>query len=138
MADDCCKTTEDGVTYCTLPSSGQSLKEKQDQFQTDGTASPLWQKLRGGAMFAVGCVLSPCCTPLLVPLGLALAAGTPFAVWASLNIGLVYGALTLLSIVSFIVGWHWLQSNKASTSDPKPANANLSIREHRVVETKQR
>ena len=51
-------------------------------------------------MLGVACVTSPCCTPLFVPLGLALLAGTPAAVWLSANLGWVYGGLTLVSIIS--------------------------------------
>jgi predicted MFS family arabinose efflux permease len=41
-------------------------------------------------------------------LGLALLAGTPLAVWLSANIGWVYGGLTLLSIISFVLGFRWV------------------------------
>jgi len=81
----------------------------------------MWKKIRSGLMFAIACVASPCCTPLIVPLGLALLAGTPIAVWASANLGWVYGALTLLSIVSLVLGFRWLgarskRENERSTS----------------------
>jgi hypothetical protein len=51
----------------------------------------MWKKIRSGIMFVIACVASPCCTPLIVPLGLALLAGTPFAIWASAHLGWVYG-----------------------------------------------
>ena len=70
----------------------------------------MWKKIRSGVMFIIACVASPCCTPLIVPLGLALLAGTPVAVWASANLGWVYGGLTLLSIVSFVLGFRWLNA----------------------------
>ncbi|MEP6896843.1 MAG: hypothetical protein ABI986_14660 [Chloroflexota bacterium] len=65
-------------------------------------------KIRSGVMFAVACVASPCCTPLILPLGLTLLAGTPIALWLSVNLGWVYGALTLISIISFVLGFRWL------------------------------
>jgi len=69
----------------------------------------MWKKIRSGVMFAIACVASPCCTPLIVPLGLALLAGTPVAIWASANLGWVYGALTLLSIGSLVLGFRWMK-----------------------------
>jgi hypothetical protein len=74
----------------------------------------MWKKIRSGFMFVIACVASPCCTPLIVPLGLALLAGTPIAVWASGNIGWVYGGLTLLSIASFVLAYRWTGNKSAS------------------------
>ena len=73
-----------------------------------------WQKIRGGVMFAVVCITSPCCTPLLVPIFLAVIAGTPLAAWLGQNLGWVYGGLTLVSAVSLVVGLRWL--NKSGKS----------------------
>ncbi len=85
----------------------------------------MWLKIRSGFMFLIACIASPCCTPLIVPLGLALLAGTPFAVWASANLGWVYGGLTLLSIVSLILGLRWMngkaKSNRSIESARKAA-----------------
>jgi hypothetical protein len=69
----------------------------------------MWEKARSGLMFVVACITSPCCTPLLVPLGLAVLAGTPAAVWLSANLGWLYGGLTLVSIASFVLGVRWLR-----------------------------
>ncbi len=123
MADDCCKTNEDGSSYCTLPANDQGRVEIPDLKQTKTAASSPWQPIRGGAMFVIGCLLSPCCTPLFVPLALALLAGTPIALWASLNIGWIYGRLTLLSAVSFFLGWRWLSTKRtvAPTRTSAPA-----------------
>lgn len=68
----------------------------------------MWQKIRSGIMFGVACITSPCCTPIIVPIGLALLAGTPVAVWLSAHIGWVYGGLTLLSVVSLVLGFRWM------------------------------
>ena len=80
----------------------------------------MWKKIRSGFMFGIACIASPCCTPLIVPLGLALVAGTPVAVWASAHLGWVYGGLTLVSIVSLVLGLRWLgQKSSAKGSKPK-------------------
>ena len=72
------------------------------------------RNLRGIGMFIVACFTSPCCTPLIVPLLLALMAGTPVALWLTQNLGWVYGGLTLISVISFVLALRWI--NK-----PKPA-----------------
>ncbi len=74
----------------------------------------MWKKIRSGFMFVIACIASPCCTPLIVPLGLALLAGTPVAVWASANLGGVYGGLTLLSIASLVLGLRWMRQKSES------------------------
>lgn len=80
----------------------------------------MWQKIRSGLMFGIACVASPCCTPLIVPLGLALLAGTPVAVWASAHLGWIYGGLTLLSIASLVLGLRWMgQQSDSKLSKPK-------------------
>jgi len=78
----------------------------------------MWIKVRSGMLFIVACIASPCCTPLIVPLGLALLAGTPVAIWASANLGWVYGGLTLLSVISFVLAFRWMR-RKAETKHPK-------------------
>ena len=80
--------------------------------------STMWQKIRGGVMFVVACIASPCCTPLIVPVVLALLAGTPAAVWLGQNLGWVYGGLTLLSVVSFVLAFRWMGKNGRRTVSP--------------------
>ena len=80
----------------------------------------MWKKIRSAVAFGVACIASPCCTPLIVPLGLALLAGTPVAVWLSANIGWVYGGLTLISIASFVLAYRWMgQKSDSKGSEPK-------------------
>jgi hypothetical protein len=67
----------------------------------------MWQKIRGSLLFGMACVTSPCCTPLYVPLGLALLAGTPAAAWVAASLGWVYGGLTLVSVFSFVLAFRW-------------------------------
>ncbi len=78
----------------------------------------IWKQFRGILMFGLGCILSPCCTPLLVPLGLSLLGGTPVAIWLSYRLGWVYGVLTLVSIASFILAIRWINSSKKHNSRP--------------------
>lgn len=54
----------------------------------------------GTLLFAVSCAISPCCTPLYLPLVLAALAGTPLALWLGANLGWVYGVLSVASVVS--------------------------------------
>lgn len=67
----------------------------------------LWHRVRGGLAFLAACFLSPCCAPLIVPLAIALLAGTPAAVWLSANLGQVYGGMTVLAIVSLVLAVRW-------------------------------
>jgi predicted MFS family arabinose efflux permease len=57
---------------------------------------------------------------LIVPLLLALVAGTPVAVWTSHHLGWVYGALTLVSMISFVPGWRSMGKRKRSQLAPLP------------------
>lgn len=79
----------------------------------------MWKKIRSAFAFGVACIASPCCTPIIVPLALALLAGTPIAIWASANLGWVYGGLTLISIVGFVLAYRWMARANASASKPK-------------------
>jgi len=88
----------------------------------------MWKKIRSGFMFVVACVASPCCTPIIVPIGLALLAGTPVAVWASAHLGWVYGGLTILSVASLIMALRWL-GQKSASKGSKPKTAVPSIQE---------
>jgi hypothetical protein len=72
----------------------------------------VWQKLRSGLMLGIACLLSPCCTPLIVPLALVALAGTPLAAWVGANLGWVYGGLTLISIISLVLGLRWLRRSR--------------------------
>ena len=77
-------------------------------------ATGLRDKSLAGLLFALACVTSPCCTPLIVPLALALLVGTPLAAWLGHYLGWVYGGLTLVSVVSFFLGLHRLRQKAAS------------------------
>ena len=123
MSDHCGSVTEEGTAVCVPGScscspvtkdSGQISIPVSSKTNTNEQEAGMWKKIRSGLMFGVACITSPCCTPLIVPLGLALFAGTPVAIWLSAHIGWVYGGLTLLSIVSLVLGFRWLgQKNEA-------------------------
>ena len=81
----------------------------------------MWKKIRSSLMFGIACIASPCCTPLIVPLGLALLAGTPIAVWASAHLGWVYGGLTLLSVVSLVLGLRWMEQRSETNKAKRKA-----------------
>src|SRR5438105_101566 len=93
---ECCSTNEQ-ATFCAVEVPGQrcSCVESQpasflyDLVQPDRSGQDfpssehqtLWKAVQPGPLFALACVTSPCCTPVLVPLLLALLAGTPLALW---------------------------------------------------------
>ncbi len=138
MSDHCGSVTTDGNDVCipSLPSQasacGCSSEAKTNapallsvpfQHKQEKT---MWKKIRSGLMFGIACVASPCCTPIIVPLGLALLAGTPIAIWLSANIGWVYGGLTLLSIVSLVLGFRWV-SQKTETKSSIEAEGKTTV-----------
>ena len=135
MSEHCGSVTAEGAAVCvpgacscsteakssepillSLPSAGASKNTGSLKIVpfNQHEEKTMWQKIRSGVMFGVACITSPCCTPILVPIGLALLAGTPVAAWVSANIGWVYGGLTLLSVVSLVLGVRWMgQKNEA-------------------------
>lgn len=76
------------------------LNHRKGQRQT----TPRRRKARAGLLLAVGCITSPCCTPLLVPLAITLLAGTPIAAILTRYVGWVYALLTLVSLVTLFFG----------------------------------
>ena len=76
----------------------------------------MWQKIRSGVMFIIACVASPCCTPIIVPIALALLAGTPVGLWVSAHVGWVYGGLTVLSVLSLVLGLRWLNTESGKSN----------------------
>lgn len=92
--------------------------------------NPRQRKIRGGLLLGVGCVTSPCCTPLLVPLALTLLAGTPIAAFLTRYVGWVYALLTLISLGTLFLGVRHLwplvsaRSERPAGSDhPTPSGA---------------
>jgi hypothetical protein len=85
------------------------------------------KKFQAILIFVLGCLTSPCCTPLIVPLGLSLLVGTPAAVWLARNLGWVYGGLTLISIASFVIAFRTIQTSRMhKTSDLLPVQKLLN------------
>lgn len=132
MSENCCQTTEDGSAVCVVSDAGGE-GEQPCSYPTNQVIDPTsvrnltsahetgsrWRKIRGAVMFGVACVTSPCCTPLIVPILIALLAGTPAAVWMSQNLGLVFGGLTLLSAVSFVLGLRWMRQKSTRTASAR-------------------
>ena len=129
MSDSCGSVTADGNSVCMPSASGrgcscasESRENKPIQLSIPTIKkeeNTMWKKIRNGFVFVVACIASPCCTPILVPIGLALLAGTPIAVWATAYIGWVYGGLTLLSVVSLVLGLRWKNQKNNTKLEPK-------------------
>jgi hypothetical protein len=141
MSDHCGSVTDDGSAVCvpgacscssdarrnepisfSLPSLSENKKTASQGLIQIHTSQEhnMWKKIRSGLMFGVACITSPCCTPIIVPIVLALLAGTPLAVWLSAYVGWVYGGLTLLSVISLVLGFRWLgQKNASKAFKPK-------------------
>ncbi|MEP7285412.1 MAG: hypothetical protein ABI947_06560 [Chloroflexota bacterium] len=147
IVENCCRTTDDGSTYCITPRKhtadeniavlNPETEAEQPYRNTSATHNAtIWQSIRSVVMFGVACVTSPCCTPLIVPIVLVLLAGTPAAVWITQHLGWVYGGLTLLSVVSLGLGLTWLRqkpetmsrsaSRKADSQPTSTTNATTS------------
>jgi predicted MFS family arabinose efflux permease len=93
-----------------------------------------WHRIRSGLMFGIAVVASPCCAPLIVPLVLALLAGTPIAVWLSHNSGWAYGALTLISIASLVLGlrWMWRKKRAINTTPVFPVTLDRRLTDGKI------
>jgi hypothetical protein len=128
QTSDCCSTTDDSSAVCIVPQNGVKADcgcntvrlQHIEVMQSSETPrqivnNTVWQNIRGGLLFAIACITSPCCTPLIVTLVLWLFAGTPVAVWLGHNLGWVYGGLTSVSIASAALLWRWF--NKRNTSN---------------------
>ena len=113
MSENHCGTTEDGSPVCSVDCACSSENTTQES-ETHTTKQDFSFNLRSGLSFAVACITSPCCTPIIVPLFLALIAGTPFAALVAQYTGLIYGALTLISIISLVLGFRWLSPRRKS------------------------
>ena len=85
-----------------------------------------WQKIRSGTMFVISFVTCPCHLPITLPLALTLLAGTPLAVWISQHVGMVYGVMAGVFLLSLTLGLSWSgQSNEnaGEVCEPRPGHA---------------
>ena len=133
MSDDnCCGVTIDGHAVCNVSDSTPNASQGglPDRGETTGPG----RKIRGAVLLGVGCVTSPCCTPLLVPLTITLLAGTPLAAFLAQYVGWVYAALTLLSLVSlFLAVRHLWPTFFAQPEKPAGSSRRISHKESRGV-----
>lgn len=123
----CCAT--DGAV-CSVPQNGQpaACSCQSDAPRTIDhqpvkhvrlvNSASRWQNMRSGVMFAIACIASPCCTPLIVPAMIVLLGGTPIAVWMGHNLGLIYGVLTVLSIISLALVVRWMKKDHPQRTLP--------------------
>jgi hypothetical protein len=107
--NNCCSTTEDGSMICNRPQNGETASCKQNYEEEN--------MMRKAGLFLLGCLSSPCCTPLYVPIVLSLFAGTSFALWLSQNLYWVYGILSLISLLSFALILRPMLKPKAKSSN---------------------
>ena len=70
------------------------------------TTGRSWRFIGRGLLLLVVCFFSPCCTPVWVPLGLGLLAGTPVALLLGHSLGLVYGALTAICVLGLVLTFY--------------------------------
>ena len=152
MSDHCGTVTEDGNAVCIPGSCSCSSEKKSSEpislslpsFKESDQAGAgmvvaidkdqeptMWKKIRSGVMFGIACIASPCCTPIVIPIVIALLAGTPVAVWMSANLGWVYGGLTVLSIISLVLGVRWMsqKSNSRHSVDARSKTGKQHIQE---------
>jgi hypothetical protein len=139
----CCSTSEEGGAMCVVPQDGKHLEASQrrntiaafglqvrpDPLKAEVVgreSQSLWMRVRGGVMFGIACITSPCCTPLIVPVILSLLAGTPAAVWLGANLGWVFGGLTLISVMSLVLGWRWMNTPKGRITVSRASNNQIN------------
>ena len=95
----------------------------------------MWNKFRSGVMFVIACVASPCCTPLIVPLRIALLAGTPLALWLTAHLGWIYGGLTIVSAVSLVLGLRWMGQKTETKQSSKAEEQRIALPVQNINQT---
>lgn len=132
-----CSTTEDGSTFCTVSDdttdavcgcspTSQKIAISDIQEVAPMTSEKTGISPRSILMFGIACLTSPCCTPLYVPLLLALTAGTPLAAILTQYVGWIYGGLTIVSIVSIVLAMRWMKF-KRQRAEQKPKRSQPSF-----------
>lgn len=109
-----CDRLPHGGTCPSSPLSQMGLTSQKRQREWEEASPPApqqrWHSMHSGILFALACLTSPCCTPLIVPLGLSLLAGTPAALWLTQHGGWVYGVLTGISLLSAVLGLYGMRT----------------------------
>ncbi len=118
----------DGVSGCGCNPNAPNKATEIEKIDTRGNLKAERKRTWGSSIaFVIGCLLSPCCSVLYVPLLLLVFAGTPIAAWIGANVGWIYGALTLLSFASFGLAWWYSEKSrraKRSTVESKIISQN--------------
>ncbi len=77
-----------------------------------------WNAIRRGLLLVIACIASPCCSPMIVSLGIALLTGTPLALWLTHHRGWISSGLTVISILSLMLAVRWMLGQQRSFELP--------------------
>ena len=105
-------TTNDGLAACQPATSSDagcdcSSSSKDQVLQAATKLDPKTKSIQSAILLGVACLTSPCCVPLIAPIILGLLSGTPLALWFTSHMGWMYGGLTLISAISFLLVWRY-------------------------------
>lgn len=103
-------TTKDGLTACqpsTSSDAGCGCASANQTKPPDKTEPQKSSSVTSAVLLGVACLTSPCCVPLIAPIILGLLAGTPLALWFASHMAWMYGGLTLISVISFLLLWRY-------------------------------
>ena len=76
-----------------------------------------WQKIRSRIMFVISFITCPCHLVIVIPLALALLAGTPLAVWIAQYSGWIYGVMTGAFLLNLALGFIWMGTPTEKTGE---------------------
>ena len=114
MSEQSC-TTKEGLAACTpITSSDKGCGCSSEKTMPIKLEPQKKNSIQSAILFGVACITSPCCVPLIAPVILGVLAGTPLAVWLTAHVGWLYGGLTLVSAVSFLLAWRVMNQKSSS------------------------
>ncbi len=79
----------------------------------------LWQKIRSRIMFVISFITCPCHLVIVMPLALALLAGTPAAILIAKYAGWIYGVMTVLFLSTLGIGYWWTNQPTSGKCEPR-------------------
>ena len=103
-------TTKDGLAACqpaTSSDAGCGCSSSQKTKKSNNLEPKKPNSVISAILLGVACLTSPCCVPLIAPIILGLLAGTPLALWFTSHMGWMYGGLTLISAIGFLLLWRY-------------------------------